>query len=277
MAERRSVLLIHGGTGSRPSRERITRIRRSLRAICREAYGFLQAHSALEASAYAVQLLEDDPLFNAGTGSVVQEDGRVRMSASVMDGARRRFSGVLIVERVRHPVLVAKALLDGEDRVLAASGAARFARSAGYARWDPLTPARRRDRTAQGTVGAVALDRAGRLAAATSTGGKGCERVGRVSDSGLPVGNYATAQAAISCTGHGEEIIDEGVAVRIAQRVDDGAPIGRAFARTFQELRSRRRRVGAIGLDRSGRWVWATTLPVLFAVGQAGVRRVESF
>jgi L-asparaginase len=98
-----------------------------------------------------------------------------------------------------------------------------------------------------------------------------------VSDSGLPVGNYATAHAAISCTGNGEEIMDEGVAIRIAQRVDDGASLGRAFSRTFQELTSRRRSAGAIGLDHRGRWAWSTTLPILFAVGRTRARRMESF
>ena len=278
------VLVIHGGTGSRPPRSRLERLRRSLRAICEEAYAHLRTHSALESVALAVRLLEDAPLFNAGTGSVLQEDGRARMSASVMDGSGVRFAAVLNIERVRHPILVAQALLHDEDRVLAGAGAVRFARSLGFPPWNPVTPLRlrqwrrrRRDQSSLGTVGAVALDRAGRLAVATSTGGKGFERVGRVSDSGLPVGNYANAQAAIACTGNGEDIVDEGLAVRIAQRVADGASLARAFSRTFGELRARRRHAGADGVSRDGRWRWETTLPILLAVAQTRARRVESF
>ena len=278
------VLVIHGGTGRRPDGKRLARLRRSLRAVAEEAYAHLRAHSALESVVFAVQRLEDDPLFNAGTGSVLQRDGTVRMSASVMDGARQRFAAVLNIERVRYPIAVAHALLDEDDRVLAGTGATRFARSHGIPPWDPVTALRRRqwerrlrDPSSRGTVGAVALDRAGRLAAATSTGGKGCERVGRVSDSGLPAGNYANRQAAISCTGLGEDIMDEGLAVRIAQQVSDGSSLARACTRTFRELSARRRYAGAIALDQRGRWVWATTLPTIFAVAQTAARRVESF
>ena len=281
---REPVLVIHGGAGARPTRERRQAITTSLRAICAEAYAYLKTHSALESVAFAVQRLEDDPLFNAGTGSTLQEDGRARMSASIMDGSILRFAAVLNIERARNPVRVAQALLSEADRVLAADGAIRFARAKGFAPWDPVTlqrrrqwQERRRDRASRGTVGALALDRAGRLAAATSTGGKGFERVGRVSDSGLPVGTYASAQVAVSCTGLGEDILDEALAVRIAQQVEDGRALQRAFARTFRQLRARRRHVGAIGLDGRGRFAWATIPPALFAVAQTGSRQVVTF
>ena len=126
-------------------------------------------------------------------------------------------------------------------------------------------------------MGAVALDQEGRLAAATSTGGKGFERPGRISDSGLPVGNYANDQAAISCTGIGEEILEEGLAVRIAQRVVDGVSLKQAVAMTFRELRMRRRQAGAITVDRHGQSIWATTLPCLLAIAQMPTSQVESF
>ena len=259
-------------------------MRRSLRAVCEDAYAYLETRSAVDGVRFAVRRLEDDPLFNAGTGSVLQRDGKARMSASIMDGALRRFSAVLNIEGVRHPVDVASALQGEEDRVLAGSGAVRFAREQGIAPWNSVTPVRLhqwqrrvRDRSAQGTVGAIALDVDGRLAAATSTGGKGFERVGRVSDSGLPVGNYADDQVAVSCTGLGEEIVDEALAVRIAQRVADGRSLAQALALTFRELRARERRVGAIGLDRRGRWAASTTLPVLFAVTRTPARMTETF
>ena len=282
--KRQPVLVIHGGTGERPDSRRIAQIRRALRTVAREAYAYLSEHAAVEAAAFTVQRLEDAPLFNAGTGAALQRDGRARMSASIMDGVQRRFAAVLNIERVRHPVLVARALLEEDDRVLAGPEALRFARAAGFPSWDPITAARRRQwrrwphRCAgYGTVGAVALDLDGRLATATSTGGKPWARPGRVSDSGQPVGNYANPMAAVSCTGIGEEIVEEGLAVRIAQRCADGLLLARAFTRTFRELAACGRRAGAIGLDVHGRVAWATTLPVLFAVAWTRRGRMESF
>jgi len=284
MVQHAPVLVIHGGTGFRVSERRLQQMRRVLSALCARAYGYLQTHSALDAVTYAVQLLEDQPLFNAGTGSTLQRDGRIRMSASVMDGASQRFAAVLNIERVRNPVLVAKCLLPEPDRILAGPEATRFARAHGFHPWQPLTPLSRRrweermrETSDRGTVGAVALDGTGHLAAATSTGGKGFEHPGRVSDSGLPVGNYANAHAAVSCTGVGEDIVDEALAARIIQRVSDGQRLARAFARTFRELKEHRRLAGAIGLDRVGQTIWKTTLPVLVAVAQTRARQVRSF
>jgi len=258
------------------------RIRRHLRRISEETFRFLQEHSALASVVFAVQRLEDDPLFNAGTGSVLQRDGRARMSASVMDGATLQFAGVLNIERVRNPILVARALLPKPETVLVGAGALRFARAAGFAPWDPVTPQRRRQwrqalESSHGTVGAVALDREGRLAAATSTGGRAMVRPGRVSDSGMPVGNYANELAAVSCTGHGEAIMQEALAPRIAQRVLDGGSLRAAFAVTFGELKRRAREVAAIGVDRAGRLVWATNVPILYAAGRTAARRLETF
>ncbi len=278
----RPVVVIQGGAGARLDRQRTAQIRRSLRTVCADTYDHLQGHDALESVVLAVRRLEDDPLFNAGTGSALQQDKAARMSASVMDGSCLRFAAVLNIERVRNPTLVARALLEERDRVLCGSGAIRFARALGMPTWNPITPARvqqwrKRKQQQYGTVGAIALDAEGRLASATSTGGKGFEYPGRVSDSGLPVGNYANEGAAVSCTGIGEDIIDEGVAIRIAQRVLDGVPLWRAFMTTFRELRARGRSVGAIGLDRHGRFVWATTTPKLFAVARTPSHRAESF
>lgn len=279
---RRPALFIHGGAGTHGTVEHREQVRRSLRKIGKEAFQFLQTHSALESVVFVVQQLEDDPLFNAGTGSVLQRDGVARMSASVMDGATLRFAGVLNLERVKNPVLVAQALLSERETVLAGSGAQRFARSRGFGPWNPVTPSRRRQwRQAQAaspeTVGAVALDREGQLAAATSTGGRAMVSPGRVSDSGMPVGNYAHARAAIACTGNGEEIMHEALAARLAQQVLDGISLHAAFAATFRELRRRAREVAAIGLDQAGRLVWATTVPVLYAAGFTVARRVETF
>lgn len=279
------VLVLHGGTGVKPDHKRIGPMRRNLRAVSAKVYDFLKNHNALESVSYAVRLLEDDPLFNAGTGSSLQSDGRARMSASIMNGAAMQFAGVINVERVRNPVHVADALLDEADRVLCGPGATRFARSKGFRNWNVITGQRKRQwqqrvkdtGTGHGTVGAVALDAEGRLAAATSTGGKGFERIGRVSDSGTPAGNYASIDAAVSCTGMGEDILDEALAARIVTRVADGMAIKKAFSATFSEMKLRRRKLAAIGLDRHGQWAWDTTLPLLLAVARTATRWVESY
>ena len=269
--KRAEVLILHGGTGGPTTRDREARIQRALTRIAELSYEFLRRHDALESVVYAVQQLEDDPLFNAGTGSTLQHDGRARMSASVMEGAPLRFAGVLNIERVKNPVAVARILLETPDRMLAGEPATRFARASGFPDWNPITSDRvmqwrAKVRGSHGTVGAVALDADGHVAAATSTGGKGCEQPGRVSDSGLPCGNYANDDVAISCTGIGEQINDEGLAPRIAQQVLDGATLATAMRRTFRQLQRRQRQIGAIALTRRGQWAWATTLPRLHAI-----------
>ena len=127
-----------------------------------------------------------------------------------------------------------------------------------------------------GTVGAVALDLKGNLAAATSTGGKGLELIGRVSDSSTAAGNYATGKAAVSATGVGEEIVEQALACRIVTRVDDGMTLQEAFKKTFRELKNHGGRAGAIGIDVRGNMVVkCTTDCILFAL--ATPTGVESF
>jgi L-asparaginase len=122
----------------------------------------------------------------------------------------------------------------------------------------------------RGTIGVVVLDGQGNLAAGTSTGGKGFERIGRVSDSAMPAGNYATAEAAISCTGIGEDIIDECLAARIVVRVTDGLSLADAFERSFTEARGRQRDFGAIGIDATGAIAFGKTSEVLLAAFHTG-------
>jgi L-asparaginase len=114
-----------------------------------------------------------------------------------------------------------------------------------------------------GTVGAVAVDLDGRLAAATSTGGKGSAYPGRVGDTATVAGNYASNRAAVSATGFGDEIVDLGLAIRIVTRVDDGCCLEEAFRKTFREARRFGVRAGAIGVDRKGNVVVVTTTPCI--------------
>ena len=270
------TLIIHGGAGkSIALQSRLQSVRQKIKKIVSLAYQRLQDSRALDAAVYAVTLLENDPEFNAGTGSMLQSDGKARLSASVMDGTLLRFAGVINIENIKNPVLVAKALLEKKDRVLACDGAVRFARSLGFKSYDPRTPAaikrwKKALEIKSDTVGACALDRHGNLASATSTGGRGLEFPGRVSDSGMPAATYADIFCAISATGTGEEIMDQGLAVRIAAYVESGLSISEAFKRAFKIVHSRGHRMGAIGLDRKGRIHQATSTESLIYGWQKG-------
>ncbi|MGH7198727.1 MAG: isoaspartyl peptidase/L-asparaginase [Candidatus Omnitrophota bacterium] len=263
------VLVIHGGAGRKSKDPRRTvRVREKLSKILNSAYKRLLEINAVEAVTHAVRLLEDDPEFNAGTGSRLQADGQARLSASLMDGKSERFAAVINLEKIKNPVLIARALLSKNDRVLAGQGAFEFAKKIGLKPTDPRTKEailnwKKWREKSYDTVGACALDRYGNLASATSTGGRGFETPGRVSDSGMPVANFADRLCAISATGIGEDIIDEGLAIKIATRVRDGSSLRAAFQKTFREVRSRERKMGAIGIDRKGNVVWETTTETL--------------
>jgi len=230
----------------------------ALAFIVKKAYGFVLDHTALETVVYATMLLEDNDLFNAGTGSQIQRDGKIRMSASIMDGVTQKFSGVINIEDVKNPVQVAERLLSVEDRVLAGEGAIQFARAQGFEFYSTETALRRqeyetkRGQAGLGTVGCVVLDPFGNLAAATSTGGKGFEIPGRVSDSATVAGNFANAVCGVSCTGVGEDIVSGAVAIKIVTRVTDGLSLQAACERTFAELKDFDGFAGAIALDKDG-------------------------
>ncbi len=290
-------LIIHGGAGSSLKGKGAGTIRQSLYRVLETVYSLLSAGASARAAAVlGCQLLEDDPHFNAGTGSVLQSDGQIRMSAALMDGAAQRFSGVINVSRLQHPIDLAQALQSSTDRVLSDQGAAELLRELQLPIYDPLIESRLQEWLQErrgnfshaaagvvvepelavetsartGTIGIVALDQQGHLAAGTSTGGKGFERIGRVSDSAMPAGNYATAEAAVSCTGIGEDIIDECLATRIIIRVSDGLSLEAAFERSFSEAYQRQRDFGAIGIDATGAIAWGKTSEVLLAAYHDG-------
>jgi L-asparaginase len=253
-------IIIHGGFFSESSTNLETKIAKqnALLRIAKDSYEFLKSHSALETVVYAVSLLEDDELFNAGIGSQIQSDGKIRMSASLMDGFAHKMSGVINIEEVKNPVQVAKVLLDYDDKVLGGSGATNFARKHGFEAFSTEIPQRRAEYEAKlesigtGTVGCVALDSEGKIAVATSTGGKGFEIPGRISDSATVAGNYANEFCGVSLTGVGEDIVSGAVAAKIVTRVTDGFSLKDAFEKTFNELKSFDGFAGAIAIDRNG-------------------------
>jgi beta-aspartyl-peptidase (threonine type) len=238
--------------------------------------------SALDAVEAAVIVLEDDPVFDAGFGSHLNLDGRVECDAIVMDGASLRAGATAGLQRIKNPIRLARKIYETcPHMMLIAQGAERFAQSSGLALCDPaelISPAEhaawlqcREDEHAaehhrgheQGTVGAVALDRDGRLFAATSTGGTCCKLPGRVGDSPLiGCGCYANSEAGgVSCTGYGEAIMKITMAKtavdhlrRAPQSGESASALAMRAAKDALDLLLRRTKGtgGLILLDRSG-------------------------
>ncbi len=265
-------LIIHGGFFSESSTSAETKLAKqeSLKNILTKSYEYLKTHSALETVVLAVEMLENEPLFNAGIGSQIQSDGQIRMSASIMDGVSKKFSGVINIQNVENPVRVAEKLMEYEDRVLGGDGALNFAREKHFEDFNPEIPQRRAEYEAKaaslglGTVGCVALDKDGKIAASTSTGGKGFEMPGRISDSATVAGNFANDFCGVSCTGVGEDIVSGAVAAKIAIRVSDGFEIGKAFEKTFDELKPFDGFAGAIAIDHKGNIYHQDSHPSMF-------------
>jgi beta-aspartyl-peptidase (threonine type) len=233
-----AVLAIHGGAGPAPDGEPDGGASQwpgqaaGLAAALRAGLAVLAAGGpALEAVTAAVTVLEDDEHWNAGRGSALTAAGTVEMDAAVADGQERRIGGVACVAGVRHPVLAARAVMDdGRHVLLSGPGAVAFAREAGLA-FEPeewfIIDRRRRDlarrlnAAAGGTVGAVARDGPGHLAAATSTGGRTGQLPGRIGDSPVPgAGTWADdAGCAVSATGVGEAFLRAGFAHEVDARL----------------------------------------------------------
>lgn len=253
-------VILHGGFFSESSTNHETKVakQQALLRIVKDAYAYLKTHTALETVVYAVSLLEDDELFNAGIGSQIQSDGKIRMSASLMDGTTQKMSGVINIEEVKNPVQVAQVLMQFDDRILGGSGATQFARQHGFEVFSTEIPQRKAEyeaklaATGTGTVGCVVLDGEGNLAVATSTGGKGFEIPGRISDSATVAGNYANEYCGVSLTGVGEDIVSGAVAAKIVTRVTDGFSLQAAFEKTFEELKPYDGFAGAIAIDKQG-------------------------
>lgn len=208
--------------------------------------------------------------------------GAERLSASLMDGARQKFAGVMLATHILHPSRLAAYLQNREESVVGPLGAQLIARELGIPPQLSVTSAaiERRDKTLpdqarSGTVGAVALDLAGRLAAATSTGGGCANFPERVSDSATVAGNYASRYAAISCTGIGEQIVDNGLAVRLETQVRDGQNLISASHQTLQEAMANRRRYGWIGIDSVGDWVVCCTTEAIAWWGSSNATKAS--
>jgi beta-aspartyl-peptidase (threonine type) len=254
------VLLVHGGAGTLPEDEVAERLA-GCRSAALQGWAILQGGgSALDAVQRAVEVLEDDPLFNAGTGSVLNAEGRVQLDASIMDGQGRTVGAVAAVTGFRHPIQIARRLLvTGRHVLVVGQGARHYAVQAGIAECpeEALIVERQRRRWAErhGTVGGVAVDLHGHTAAATSTGGTPDALPGRVGDSALiGCGTYATELGAVSCTGLGEAIIRVGLARTALDLIATGREPAAAAAEAVAQLAAvTGAEAGLIVVDRHGR------------------------
>jgi beta-aspartyl-peptidase (threonine type) len=273
-------LAIHGGAGSLPRAEtggeRELRYRAGLAQALDAGYAVLQGGgTSLDAVSRAVMVLEDNPLFNAGYGSVFTLDGSNELDAAIMDGSSLKAGAVCGVTHIRNPIELARTVMEHSEYVmLSAAGAEEFALSRGFAlvprsyfhtpeRWRQLERIRSGDPALSaltishvGTVGAVALDGDGRLAAATSTGGMTGKRYNRIGDSPIiGAGTYADNRScAVSATGHGEIFIRAAVAHDICARMRFGGRTVREAVRevVLEELPALRGEGGVIAIDAHG-------------------------
>src|SRR5215831_13737111 len=207
------AIIVHGGAGRIRDEELSQRLEGCKEAALAAWKILEQDDSSLEAAEAAVTVLEDNPLFNAGTGSTLNSLGQVEMDAAIMEGLRLRAGAVAAVRGIKNPIQLARRVMeDGRHIMLAGEGALLFARQIGFPECSPdsliVEQEKQRWEDKHGTVGAVALDVRGQLVAATSTGGTFNKLPGRVGDSPLiGCGTYANESGGVSCTGHGEAII----------------------------------------------------------------------
>lgn len=303
------VLVIHGGAGvERASLDAPAQVaaRAGLERALRSGHAVLaKGGSAVDAVAAAITVLEDDPQFNAGRGAVFTHDGRNELDAAIMDGSTGRAGAVAGVHRVRNPIHLARAVMDRSKHVLlVGDGAEVFAREQGITlvdpayfrtdrRWRQLQKALREEAAGQphadlettrhfGTVGALALDAQGRLAAGTSTGGMTNKRYGRVGDSPIiGAGTYANAQCAVSGTGWGEYYLRAVAAYDICARMKyAGQSLAQAAAEVIdRQIPQAGGDGGAIALDALGNRAFPFNTEGMYRgwIGADGVAHVAIF
>jgi beta-aspartyl-peptidase (threonine type) len=281
-------LVVHGGAGSmRPGRldpEQEKCARDGLEAALAAGSAILSKQaSALDAVEAAVRVLEEDPCFNAGRGSVLTAEGFIELDAAVMDGRKRRAGAVAGLRTTRAPVSLARLLLaKGPHVFLSGKGADDFARNHGFEQvgnsWFEIPERRRQleelvrvggfdDEVKYGTVGAVAVDVDGHVAVATSTGGLTAKRWGRVGDSPLiGAGTYADDRsAAVSATGSGEYFIRTVAAHQLAERVRlGGQSLQEALDAVLADIASLGGKGGLIAVAPDGEAAWGFTTPAMY-------------
>jgi len=292
VGQSRYVLVIHGGAGTNPKEKITPQQEAAFRAALTDAllagYSAIKAgKNSLDAVEAAIVLMEDNPLFNAGKGAVFTHEGKNELDAAIMWGPTRDAGAVAGVTTIRNPIRAARAVLERSEHVmLTGKGAEAFAASMGLetadpsyfrteSRWQALQRALERDSLNSvldhdghkqssayppyrdekyGTVGAVALDEAGNLAAGTSTGGMTNKRFGRIGDAPIiGAGTYANEQVAVSCTGWGEFFIRSTAAYDVAAQMKYGRlPLAEAASNVIRKIGELGGDGGLIALDKDG-------------------------
>jgi beta-aspartyl-peptidase (threonine type) len=288
MADTRWRLVIHGGAGSMrpgtvdPGQERNARAGLE-RALAAGSAILEKRESALDAVEAAVRVLEEDPAFNAGRGSVLTASGCIELDAAIMDGRTRAAGAVSGLRTTRAPISLARRLLDDGPHVfLSGHGADDFARDNGFEQvansWfevperraqldDLLSSGGFDDEVKYGTVGGVAVDVDGHVAVATSTGGLTAKRWGRVGDSPLiGAGTYGDDRsAAVSATGSGEYFIRAVAAHQLAERIRlGGQPLQEALDAVLADIASLGGKGGLIAVAPDGEAAWGFTTPGMY-------------
>jgi len=295
-------LVIHGGAGSmRPKNgdpDHHEKAREGLgSALDAGAAILVKGGSALDAAEASVRVLEDDPCFNAGRGSVLTSEGVIELDAAIMDGRDRRAGAVAGLRTTRTPISLARRLMEeGPHVFLSGKGADQFARDAGLEQVENdwfVTSERRRQLdellesggfdadVKYGTVGAVAVDTEGHVAAATSTGGLTAKRWGRIGDSPLiGAGTYADDRAAaISATGSGEYFIRAVAAHQLAERVRlGGESLQAALDGVLADIGELGGTGGLIAVAPDGEAAWGFTTPAMYrGIADAASRKVAIY
>ncbi|HET9109656.1 MAG TPA: isoaspartyl peptidase/L-asparaginase [Ktedonobacterales bacterium] len=296
------ALIVHGGAGIIPADRHAAASEGCQAAVEAGWRALLAGGSALDAVQTAIMTLEDNPGFNAGTGAVLTVDGRAELDAGLMDGEGLHVGAVAGVQRVKNPILLARAVLASPHALLVGTGAEQFATEAGLPLCDPeeLVTAAQRERwkrgyregdavnvgpanggldvgavaaenvhaddTKHGTVGAVALDAQGRVAAGASTGGIAAKHPGRVGDTPLAGCGFAAERGlgGVSCTGQGEDFIRMTLARRALDLIAGGMTAQEAADEAIRLLGAR---IGGSGgliiLDQQGRPGFARNTPTM--------------
>jgi len=275
------AIIVHGGAGTIKDDSLPARLE-GCKVAAQAGWKILeQGGTAADAAEQAVVLLEDNPLFNAGTGSTLNSAGRVEMDAAIMEGHTLRAGAVAAVSGIKNPIKLARRVMeDGRHVMLASEGALLFAREIRF----PEVPAealiveskKKPSDGKHGTVGCVAIDGSGRLAVATSTGGISNKLPGRVGDSPLiGCGTYADEYGAVSCTGQGEAIIRVVLAKSAVDFLHNGVDAQFAAAEGLDLLAVKTgSTAGLIVIDRNGKIGYArntTHMPVCTVMADGAV------
>ena len=275
------AIIVHGGAGPIKDDSLAARLE-GCKAAAGAGWTILEAGGkVVDAVEAAVVALEDNPLFNAGTGSTLNSVGKVEMDAAIMEAESLRAGAVAAVSGIKNPIMLARRVMeDGRHVLLAGEGALLFARQIGFPEIAPelLISSRAKERweSSHGTVGCVAIDVNGKLAVATSTGGILNKLPGRVGDSPLfGCGTYANRYGAVSCTGHGEAIMRAVLARGAVQLLQDGIEPAEAAGRAIENLEELTGSTGGLILiDRHGKTGYArntTHMPVCLIMGSGDV------